>query len=96
MIQQLFCCLCCHSCSSLLLSWLLLQAERKLTGIMNFTNPGCISHNEVSAAAGSRSLKLPAVLRVRIVGSAALPRPLPRSIFTLFAVMDVSYLSSHT
>jgi hypothetical protein len=29
---------------------LLLQAERKLTGIMNFTNPGCVSHNEVSAA----------------------------------------------
>ena len=26
----------------------LLQARRKLTGIMNFTNPGVISHNEVS------------------------------------------------
>jgi hypothetical protein len=25
----------------------LLQAKRKLTGIMNFTNPGAISHNEV-------------------------------------------------
>lgn len=24
-----------------------LQAERKLTGIMNFTNPGAISHNEI-------------------------------------------------
>jgi hypothetical protein len=24
-----------------------LQAKRKLTGIMNFTNPGAISHNEV-------------------------------------------------
>lgn len=24
------------------------QAKRKLTGIMNFTNPGAISHNEVS------------------------------------------------
>uniref|UniRef100_A0A383WB05 NAD-dependent epimerase/dehydratase domain-containing protein n=1 Tax=Tetradesmus obliquus TaxID=3088 RepID=A0A383WB05_TETOB len=23
------------------------MAERKLTGIMNFTNPGCISHNEI-------------------------------------------------
>jgi hypothetical protein len=27
-----------------------LQAKRKLTGIMNFTNPGAISHNEVSWA----------------------------------------------
>ncbi len=26
---------------------LALQAERKLTGIMNFTNPGAISHNEI-------------------------------------------------
>jgi hypothetical protein len=25
----------------------MLQAKRKLTGIMNFTNPGAISHNEV-------------------------------------------------
>jgi hypothetical protein len=35
-----------------------LQAKRKLTGIMNFTNPGAISHNEVSwasAAAAERS-----------------------------------------
>ena len=24
-----------------------MQAERKLTGIMNFTNPGAISHNEI-------------------------------------------------
>lgn len=25
----------------------MLQAERSLTGIMNFTNPGAISHNEM-------------------------------------------------
>lgn len=24
-----------------------LQAKRKLTGIMNFTNPGVVSHNEI-------------------------------------------------
>ncbi len=24
-----------------------MQAERKLTGIMNYTNPGAISHNEI-------------------------------------------------
>lgn len=27
--------------------WCFLQAERGLTGIMNFTNPGAISHNQV-------------------------------------------------
>ena len=36
---QRACCGCCV--------YLLLQAKRKLTGIMNFTNPGAISHNEV-------------------------------------------------
>ena len=25
----------------------LLQAQRKLTGIMNYTNPGAVSHNEI-------------------------------------------------
>lgn len=24
-----------------------MQAKRKLTGIMNFTNPGVVSHNEI-------------------------------------------------
>lgn len=26
---------------------LFMQAKRGLTGIMNYTNPGCISHNEI-------------------------------------------------
>ena len=29
----------------------LMQAKRKLTGIMNFTNPGVVSHNEVGTVA---------------------------------------------
>ena len=28
------------------------MARRKLTGIMNFTNPGAISHNEILAVRG--------------------------------------------
>jgi hypothetical protein len=30
------------------------MAKRKLTGIMNFTNPGAISHNEILAVGGGR------------------------------------------
>lgn len=37
---------------------LLQQAKRKLTGIMNFTNPGAISHNEVRHHAVQGAVRL--------------------------------------
>lgn len=48
------CCCCC---------WLL-QAQRKLTGIMNFTNPGAISHNEVRLCVSMASGRGGGLMRV--------------------------------
>ena len=41
-----------------------MQAKRKLTGIMNYTNPGVVSHNEVRRAAQLGAALLGAALLV--------------------------------
>jgi hypothetical protein len=63
------------------------QAKRKLTGIMNFTNPGVVSHNEVSPPWGN---SLAATL-ILIYSPLSIPSPL-----TFVALAPLPSCSNHS